>query len=109
MGFTCPVCGRTSHSPDDMAEGYCANCHDWTGRLADGKILVTGCPCGETHAVSQHAWGLYVGITARIPAENIVCLGGINYRIPHLYIALHGLRGEDFPDLAGRYGFRRSS
>jgi len=29
--FTCPVCGMTSHNPNDVREGYCGNCHDWTG------------------------------------------------------------------------------
>lgn len=29
--FTCPRCNRTSHNPNDAAEGYCAWCHDWTG------------------------------------------------------------------------------
>lgn len=28
--FTCPRCGMTSHSPDDVREGYCGRCHDWT-------------------------------------------------------------------------------
>jgi ribosomal protein L37E len=28
--ITCPRCGRTSHHPDDVREGYCAACHDWT-------------------------------------------------------------------------------
>jgi hypothetical protein len=30
--FTCPECGMTSHHPDDVREGYCGRCHDWTGR-----------------------------------------------------------------------------
>jgi hypothetical protein len=31
LAITCPRCGRTSHrNPDDVAEGYCGNCHDWT-------------------------------------------------------------------------------
>jgi len=30
--FTCPRCQRTSYNPNDIAEGYCGNCHDWTGR-----------------------------------------------------------------------------
>jgi hypothetical protein len=30
--FTCPRCGRTSHHPQDVAEGYCGHCHDWTAR-----------------------------------------------------------------------------
>jgi hypothetical protein len=29
-GVTCPRCGKTSHSHQDIASGYCGNCHDWT-------------------------------------------------------------------------------
>jgi ribosomal protein L37E len=32
--FTCPRCGMTSYNPNDIREGYCGNCHDWTGRPA---------------------------------------------------------------------------
>jgi hypothetical protein len=28
--FTCPVCGATSYHPDDIAQGYCGRCHDYT-------------------------------------------------------------------------------
>jgi rubrerythrin len=28
--FTCPRCGMTSHNANDVREGYCGNCHDWT-------------------------------------------------------------------------------
>ena len=28
--ITCPVCGMTSYNPNDIREGYCGNCHDWT-------------------------------------------------------------------------------
>ena len=37
-GFTCPRCGRTSHHPEDIREGYCAHCHAWTGDEARGII-----------------------------------------------------------------------
>ena len=30
--FTCPRCGMTSGHPMDVQEGYCGNCHDWTGK-----------------------------------------------------------------------------
>jgi hypothetical protein len=30
-GITCPLCGKTSHNPRDVATGSCGNCHDWTG------------------------------------------------------------------------------
>lgn len=28
--FTCPACGMTSRNPNDVREGYCGSCHDWT-------------------------------------------------------------------------------
>jgi hypothetical protein len=31
FSFTCPECGMTSHNPNDVREGYCNNCHKWTG------------------------------------------------------------------------------
>lgn len=33
--ITCPVCGMTSHNPNDVTEGYCGNCHDWTGAVRE--------------------------------------------------------------------------
>ena len=30
--ITCPTCHRESFSPDDIREGYCGYCHDWTSR-----------------------------------------------------------------------------
>lgn len=29
--FVCPRCWSTSHKPHDLREGYCGNCHWWTG------------------------------------------------------------------------------
>lgn len=31
--FSCPVCRMTSHHPEDIARGYCGNCHDYTRAL----------------------------------------------------------------------------
>jgi len=28
--ISCPRCGMTSCNPNDIREGYCGNCHDWT-------------------------------------------------------------------------------
>jgi ribosomal protein S27AE len=28
--ITCPKCGMTSYNANDIREGYCGNCHDWT-------------------------------------------------------------------------------
>lgn len=30
QSITCPVCRRTSWNPNDVREGYCGYCHDWT-------------------------------------------------------------------------------
>jgi len=29
--ITCPRCGMTSYNPNDIREGYCGSCHDFTG------------------------------------------------------------------------------
>jgi hypothetical protein len=34
MSFTCPRCLMTSSNPNDEREGYCGNCHTWTGTPA---------------------------------------------------------------------------
>ena len=28
--ITCPKCGSVSYNPNDIAQGYCGRCHDWT-------------------------------------------------------------------------------
>lgn len=28
--FICPVCFTTSHNPNDVEQGYCGNCHEFT-------------------------------------------------------------------------------
>ena len=28
--ITCPKCERTSYNRNDVREGYCGHCHDWT-------------------------------------------------------------------------------
>jgi ribosomal protein L37E len=37
--ITCPRCGRTSYNPNDIREGYCGFCHDWTqkGHIHEGQ------------------------------------------------------------------------
>lgn len=30
MAITCPVCGSTSHHPEDERQGYCGRCNDYT-------------------------------------------------------------------------------
>jgi hypothetical protein len=37
--FTCPICLRTSYNPNDVREGYCGHCHDFTGPWKRGFDL----------------------------------------------------------------------
>lgn len=37
--FTCPRCGAVSRLPEDLAQGYCGRCHDWTGSAAPRERL----------------------------------------------------------------------
>lgn len=30
LSITCPRCGMTNYNENDIREGYCGNCHDWT-------------------------------------------------------------------------------
>lgn len=44
--ITCPRCQMTSRHPNDIEQGYCGNCHDFTSgtssRLAFEEFLATG-------------------------------------------------------------------
>jgi hypothetical protein len=31
LSFECPACGIISHNPNDVAAGYCGQCHWYTG------------------------------------------------------------------------------
>lgn len=50
VSFTCPKCGSTSYHPQDVLEGYCGSCHDWTGRAARDNDVSTLCDQGN------HGW-----------------------------------------------------
>lgn len=49
--ITCPICGMTSHNPNDVVNGYCGNCHAYhpaTYRHIERRLLGTTCPtCGK--------------------------------------------------------------
>ena len=34
--ITCPHCGMTSYNVHDIQEGYCGNCHEWSGLSRPG-------------------------------------------------------------------------
>lgn len=40
MASTCPECGMTSHNPNDEREGFCGNCHKYTGERQHGVKVI---------------------------------------------------------------------
>jgi hypothetical protein len=59
LSITCPRCGRTSQHPDDVREGYCGACHDWTGLPAgvtSGDALREAREIREARQARAGAW-----------------------------------------------------
>lgn len=68
--ITCPKCGMTSFNRNDISEGYCGNCHDWTGTpqpLDDRGLWVRSDPRADgTYGITvtvgaDFAWSLDQG------------------------------------------------
>jgi plasmid maintenance system antidote protein VapI len=89
--FTCPCCGATSSHPEDIAHGFCARCHWWTGDPQLGPPhLAEACPerkaapdwtlrLGETLAdllIEGHMSTLDAGKVTGLRAEDIEAVIG---------------------------------
>jgi hypothetical protein len=70
--------------------------------------IVTGCPCGEPHAMSEEAWAAFCSVTKGLPETILAEMDGQSWRVPRVYIAVHGLKGTVLPVLAERYGWERA-
>lgn len=62
----------TSYNPNDIREGYCGSCHDWTG-------VVTS-PCHVTMYV--HRPHLWTPIIADPENDHVLYLSGLQVRCP---------------------------
>ena len=63
------------------------------------------CPCGEVHELSATVRAAYERVTAGLPPEVPVVVEGRGWLVPRIYIAVHGLKADELPELAERYGF----
>jgi len=55
--ITCPRCGKTSHHPDDVREGYCGACHDFTGPADLEYAMTFGCQYGaDPRRLTHPTW-----------------------------------------------------
>jgi hypothetical protein len=58
------------------------------------------------HELSAPARLLFSLVTGGLPPEVIIRVPGLAaWKVPRIFIAVHGLRAADLPDLAPRYGF----
>jgi hypothetical protein len=63
------------------------------------------CPCGEAHELSAATRAAYENATRGLPPDVLVSAPGGSWRVPRIFIAVHGLKAADLPALAERYGF----
>ena len=70
--------------------------------------MTVECPCGCGRRIQNplvreivERWERDLG-----PMITVRCSGGA-WRVPRVYIALHGLKARELPALAQQYGFKR--
>lgn len=64
------------------------------------------CPCGEVHELSASVRAGYESVTAGLPPSVPVAVPGVGrWLVPRIYIAVHGIKAQELPELAERYGF----
>jgi hypothetical protein len=65
------------------------------------------CSCGDIHELPAEArefWGLFFdGLPPRVP----VTAPGGTWLVPRIYIAVHGLKADDLPQLAAAHRWER--
>jgi hypothetical protein len=73
-------------------------------------VMVDGCPCGDLHPMSDAAHAQYVAVTAGQPETVRVNVEGADgfYLVPRVFIACHGLKAAELPELAEAFGWERA-
>ena len=63
------------------------------------------CSCGQVHVIK----GLASVLIARCGPDVTVETPAGRWRVPRAWIAAHGLKADEVPALAGRYGWKAAS
>jgi hypothetical protein len=67
------------------------------------------CGCGRPlHYVDPETELTVRDLVATLGPNLLVQLGGRSWLVPRHYIALHGLKAQDLPELALRYGWQQA-
>ena len=67
----------------------------------------TGCPCGTPHELTPVVARAYGELTAGLSPTVAVTTPDGTFRVPRIFIAVHGLKADELPALAARYGWER--
>lgn len=81
---------------------------DWSASYRYGArmAVIKGCPCGVTHEVDLPSQDSYERVTAGLPETVTIHVPGEGrWRVPRAFIACHGLKPAELPQLARQYGF----
>ena len=70
-------------------------------------MRVDDCPCGSGHEMPHAALDAYRRVTAGKPATVPLSTTRGTWRVPRIYIACHGIKADELPEIAARYGFER--
>ncbi len=63
------------------------------------------CPCGDAHEPSAVVRDYVTRIIRERGRDVMVASPSGTWRVPRIYIAVHGLKADELPELAERYGF----
>lgn len=70
----------------------------------------SACICGEDHEFHEDVFNLLMMNIVLIGATvEITIVGTGTWRVPRVYLAAHGVKANELPEVAARYGFERVS
>jgi hypothetical protein len=72
------------------------------------RLIMTSppaCPCGDIHELSAATRGAYENKTPGLPETVTIAVDGRAWLVPRIYLAAHGVKADELPALAERYGF----
>ncbi len=74
---------------------------------ATTKMCACGLPLHYDNAMDQAFIEAFITIHGECLNVRLMAEPGVVYRVPRHYIALHGIKAWELPDLAARYGFEK--
>lgn len=77
--------------------------------MVTGDCVEVECPCGADHGIDSPAAYLLVAKSVYELGETVnVTVDGLGaWRVPRIWIGIHGLKAVELPALAERYGWER--